>query len=245
MPRRNLKKTGPVSKDGVKLGAVLVRHFPLAFTENAMKKYFTQFGSVKAVKISRSRKTGGVRPYAYVVFYNEKVAKIAAEAMDNYLMFGKLMRCTFLPADLIPKFVFRGREPMTTLQKHKMMVNQDKTPEIDAKNAKKRLDRIKEIQGWLSEAGLSFEPVIISSDFTEASQGKTVDDVSMSITKGKKKVDEASAVKTRKLMREKPTEPSPVQVKKSSSRIPLPLTSSTSLKLTSNLSLKSKKMKKK
>lgn len=37
--------------------------------------------------------TGKSRGYAFVEFEFEEVAKIAAEAMNNYLMFERLIKC--------------------------------------------------------------------------------------------------------------------------------------------------------
>ena len=37
--------------------------------------------------------TGGVKGYAFVEFAISEVAKIAADTMNNYLMFGKLLKC--------------------------------------------------------------------------------------------------------------------------------------------------------
>lgn len=40
--------------------------------------------------------TGKSRGYGYVEFEFEEVAKIAAEAMNNYLMFERLIKCKFV-----------------------------------------------------------------------------------------------------------------------------------------------------
>lgn len=38
--------------------------------------------------------TGGSKGYAFVEFACDEVAKIVAETMNNYMMFGRLLKCT-------------------------------------------------------------------------------------------------------------------------------------------------------
>lgn len=54
-----------------------------------MKKYFKQFGKVTNAKVCRSRITGNSKGFGYVEFKEAEVAKIAADTMNNYLMFKK------------------------------------------------------------------------------------------------------------------------------------------------------------
>jgi nucleolar protein 15 len=49
--------------------------------------FFSQFGTVTEVRVSRSKKTGKAKHYAFMEFQYPDVAKIAAEAMNNYMMF--------------------------------------------------------------------------------------------------------------------------------------------------------------
>lgn len=78
-------------------GVVLLRHLPKGFFEEQIKAYFAQFGDVTRVRLARSRKTGGSKSFAFVEFRVPEVAKIAAETMDNYLMFQKLVKAHYIP----------------------------------------------------------------------------------------------------------------------------------------------------
>lgn len=63
--------------------------------------YFSQFGRVTKVRLSRSKKTGRSKHYAFIEFYSAEVARIAAEAMDGYMFFGqKLQVCVGIEASL-------------------------------------------------------------------------------------------------------------------------------------------------
>ena len=74
-------------------GVVCLSRIPHGFYENEMRKYFSQFGTVTRLKLFRSRKTGRSRGFAFIEFQFSEVAAIAAEAMNNYLMFNKLLKC--------------------------------------------------------------------------------------------------------------------------------------------------------
>merc|ERR1712048_157971 len=92
----------------MKFGTIYVGHIPHGFYENEMKAYFSQFGTVTKVRLARSKKTGGYKGYGYVQFAVEDVAKIAAEAMNNYLMFDKLLKCQFVPEKDLHPAIWKG-----------------------------------------------------------------------------------------------------------------------------------------
>jgi nucleolar protein 15 len=61
-----------------------------------MRSYFTQFGTVLHLRLSRSKKTGNSKHYGFIEFASRDVAKIVAETMDKYLMFGQILKCKLL-----------------------------------------------------------------------------------------------------------------------------------------------------
>src|SRR4051812_45073350 len=58
-----------------------------------MMQYFSQFGTVNRLRLSRNKKTGRSKHYAFIEFMSEEVAKIVAETMDNYLLYNHLLKC--------------------------------------------------------------------------------------------------------------------------------------------------------
>ncbi|XP_013405523.1 MKI67 FHA domain-interacting nucleolar phosphoprotein-like [Lingula anatina] len=89
-------------------GVVYVGHIPRGFFEHQMKSYFSQFGKVKRIKLSRSKKTGRPKGYAFIEFESEEVAKIVADSMNNYLMFHRLLKCKFCPSEDVHPDTFIG-----------------------------------------------------------------------------------------------------------------------------------------
>ncbi|XP_076750626.1 MKI67 FHA domain-interacting nucleolar phosphoprotein-like [Xylocopa sonorina] len=82
-----------------KRGIVYVGHIPHGFYEEQMTEYFKQFGRVTNVRLVRSKNSGKSCGYGYVEFMYPKVAEIAAETMNNYLMCGRLLKATYIPPE--------------------------------------------------------------------------------------------------------------------------------------------------
>ncbi|MBN3281077.1 MK67I protein, partial [Polyodon spathula] len=72
--------------------------------------YFSQFGSVKRVRLSRSKKTGRSKGYAFVEFECDEVAKIVADTMNNYLLAERLLKCHFIPPEKVNPKLFIGSQ---------------------------------------------------------------------------------------------------------------------------------------
>lgn len=77
-------------------GVVFIKHIPHGFYEEQLKAYFEQFGQVTRTRVARSKKSGKSQGYAFVEFKVPEVAKIAAETMDNYLMFKQTLQTAYL-----------------------------------------------------------------------------------------------------------------------------------------------------
>lgn len=73
-----------------------------------MKKYFSQFGRVLNLRLSRNKKTGASKHYAFVEFASAEVADIVARTMNNYLMFGHILRCSLIPKEQVHENLFKG-----------------------------------------------------------------------------------------------------------------------------------------
>ena len=80
-------KGGIVNKSSV----VYLGHVPHGFYEDQMRSFFTQFGAVRRLRLSRNKKTGRSKHYAFVEFEERAVAKIVAATMDGYFLAGRKM----------------------------------------------------------------------------------------------------------------------------------------------------------
>lgn len=73
-----------------------------------MKSYFTQFGEVSRLRLSRNKKTGKSKHYAFIEFADEDVAKIVQETMDNYLIDGHLLQVRKVSNDKVHPKLWLG-----------------------------------------------------------------------------------------------------------------------------------------
>ena len=89
-------------------GIVYVGRIPHGFYEHEMREYFTQFGDISRLRLSRSRKTGASKHYAFVEFNSAGVAKIVADTMNNYLMFGHILKCKVVPKEQVHESLWKG-----------------------------------------------------------------------------------------------------------------------------------------
>lgn len=99
------------NNDGVdkkERGVVYIGHIPHGFYEEQMKKFFSQFGKVTNVRVSRSKVSGKPRGYGFIEFAHTEVAKIAADSMNNYLMFGRLVKTEYIPPERQHNWYFKG-----------------------------------------------------------------------------------------------------------------------------------------
>lgn len=90
----NVKTQSKESSAGSKKqdAVIYVGRLPKQLEEPQLKKYFTQFGDVLRVRVSRNKKTGASRHYGFVQFKDHETAVVAAETMNNYLLFGHMLQ---------------------------------------------------------------------------------------------------------------------------------------------------------
>ena len=90
------------------LSLTFASRVPRGFFEPQMKKYFNQFGRVLNLRLSRNKKTGASKHYAFVEFASAEVADIVARTMNNYLMFGHILKCALIPKEQVHENLFKG-----------------------------------------------------------------------------------------------------------------------------------------
>jgi len=87
---------------------IYVGHIPHGFYEDQMKEYFSQYGKVERVKLSRSKKTGRSKGYGFIEFESDSVASIAAQSMNGYLMFGQALDVHVVEPGKVHPELFKG-----------------------------------------------------------------------------------------------------------------------------------------
>jgi len=92
-PESNKKKLREPAPLLSKKGVVYIGHIPEGFFERQLKDFLSQFGNVTRVRLSRSKRTGGSRGYAFVQFIDPAVADVVQKTMHGYILMGKTLVC--------------------------------------------------------------------------------------------------------------------------------------------------------
>ncbi|KAM4626693.1 MKI67 FHA domain-interacting nucleolar phosphoprotein [Discoglossus pictus] len=144
---------------GLTPGVIYIGHIPRGLFEPQLKEYFDQFGTVTRLRLSRSKKTGTSKGYAFVEFECEDVAKIVADTMNNYLFCERLLKCEYMPPDKVHTRLFVGcervfKKPLLPAVKR---YNKKRTPEQKKKMTSKLLEKEKKLRRTLAEKGIDYE----------------------------------------------------------------------------------------
>nr|XP_012603272.1 MKI67 FHA domain-interacting nucleolar phosphoprotein isoform X2 [Microcebus murinus] len=103
--RRRMKPRQKQEK--LKPGVIYVGHLPNTLHESQIHDYFSQFGTITRLRLSRSKRTGNSKGYAFVEFESDDVANIVAETMNNYLFGERLLQCCVIPPEKVHNELFK------------------------------------------------------------------------------------------------------------------------------------------
>lgn len=149
------------SSKGIRLvpGVVYVSHLPHGLFEPQLKSYFEQFGKVLRLRLSRSKKTGGSKGYAFIEFDCDEVARIVAETMNNYLMGERLIKCHLIPPEKVHEKLFVGsqREFKKPSYPSVARYNKTHTEEQVAQMKDKLLRKEAKLRKRLAEHGIDYD----------------------------------------------------------------------------------------
>lgn len=143
-------------------GVIYLGHIPHGFYEEEMRSYFSQFGRVLRVRLSRSMKTGRSRGYAFIKFADKDVAAIAAEAMDGYLMHGSSMVSKMVPEEKVHSDMFRPtmkamRSVRTSMLERRAFLSRAADPAKVAERSMRIQKNLKKKQHRLAQLNLNYK----------------------------------------------------------------------------------------
>ncbi|KDQ57076.1 hypothetical protein JAAARDRAFT_130954 [Jaapia argillacea MUCL 33604] len=154
-------------------GVIYLGRLPHGFFEDQMKAYFSQFGEVTRLRLSRSKKTGRSKHYAFIEFSSVDVAQIVAETMDNYLLMGHIIRCKLIPKDEVhPELWVGANKKWRVIPRDRIarqLHNKLRTEEEQQKAEQRLLKRQEAKKRKLEEAGIKYDiskVAYVSNPFT-------------------------------------------------------------------------------
>ncbi|KAI1132159.1 hypothetical protein F5Y10DRAFT_6393 [Nemania abortiva] len=158
VPKEVAKTSGA---DDTEPGVVYIGRIPRGFYEHQMREYFSQFGQVNKIRLSRNKATGQPKHFAFIEFAELGVAEIVAKTMDNYLLAGHILKVKMVPKSRIHDKLWVGaNRRFKKIPWNKMAGNRLKKPLSESawtgkisKEEAKRNERAKK----LLELGYEFE----------------------------------------------------------------------------------------
>ncbi|KAI0426317.1 hypothetical protein F5Y09DRAFT_319307 [Xylaria sp. FL1042] len=161
LPKVSKRVTKASKSNDSEPGVVYIGRIPRGFYEHQMREYFSQFGQVDKIRMSRNKVTGQSKHFAFIEFAELGVAEIVAKTMDNYLLAGHILKVKMVPKSQIHEKLWIGaNRRFKKVPWNKMAGNRLKKPlsesawtEKISKEEAKRNERAKK----LSELGYEFE----------------------------------------------------------------------------------------
>jgi len=146
-PGRRDTPSAPLSKTGV----LYFGHIPEGFFEQQMKAFLSQFGAVAKVRVSRSKRTGGSRGYAFVQMMDQAVANVVQKTMHGYILLGRTLVCQHVAPENVHDEMFAGALTRTSKgrigfrainwRRLEMKLRNESTPTMQS--VKRRIHRLK------------------------------------------------------------------------------------------------------
>ncbi|KAJ7052559.1 hypothetical protein C8F01DRAFT_571058 [Mycena amicta] len=142
-------------------GVLFLGRIPHGFYEEQAKAYFSQFGTVTRLRVSRNKKTGKSKHYGFIEFDSSSVAQIVAETMDNYLLMGHIMQCKVIPKEKVHPELWLGANrkwrPIPKARVAQAEHNKPRTKEQQLRVADRLIKRQDERQKKLAKAGIEYD----------------------------------------------------------------------------------------
>ncbi|XP_032619517.1 MKI67 FHA domain-interacting nucleolar phosphoprotein isoform X1 [Chelonoidis abingdonii] len=140
-------------------GVIYLGHIPRGLFEPQIQEYFSQFGTVTRLRLSRSKKTGDSKGYGFVEFESDEVAKIVADTMNNYLFCERLLKCEFMPPEKVHENLFRGCKKTFRKPSHPAVkrYNKKRTPQEKTRMTERLLKNEKRLRKRLAEKGIDYD----------------------------------------------------------------------------------------
>jgi nucleolar protein 15 len=91
-----------------KKSVLFVGALPPVYSERELLAFFGQFGKIRKLRLSRSKKTARSRGYAYIQYELPEVAQIAASSTNSYIIGGKPIRVELLNPEAVHSGLWKG-----------------------------------------------------------------------------------------------------------------------------------------
>lgn len=126
-----------------------------------MRAYFSQFGEITHLRLSRNKLTGRSKHYAFIEFGSSAVADIVTKTMDKYLLFGHILQVRRIPAEQVHEQLWKGEgRRFKVMPRNKIeagLLKKGKTREAWEKKVAQEEKKRNKQAAKLKELGYEFE----------------------------------------------------------------------------------------
>ncbi|EWM26247.1 RNA binding protein [Nannochloropsis gaditana] len=136
------RKAAAAAKASKPNTVIYLGHVPHGFFEDQMRAFFGQFGDVKHIRLSRSKKTGKSRGYAFLEFAEAEVASVVAETMQGYYLGGRKLVCEVLPPSRVHPKLFLDADKKWRVIPWRQLEKDRRTAPKTEEEARKCLSRL-------------------------------------------------------------------------------------------------------
>lgn len=158
---KSKKRLAPNDEEPKETGVVYVGRLPHGFFEDQLRAYFSQFGDIKRLRLSRNKNTGRSKHYGFMEFESPDVAEIVVDTMNNYLLDGHLLQLAMIPSQEVDPNLWIGanrkfrRVPMDRVERKRR--SKSRSAEERAEVNRKLLQRQKKRRAALARAGIKYD----------------------------------------------------------------------------------------
>jgi len=142
-------------------GVIYLGHLPYGFFEDQLRGFFSQFGEVTRLRVSRNKKTGRSKNYCFIEFSDPIVAQIVADTMDGYIMFSRSLRCQLIPREKVHPTMFKNSNrryyPKRTKIIHRQIHNSPKTNDQMRRNIQKLIKKEESKRVRLKQLNINYD----------------------------------------------------------------------------------------
>ncbi|KAI8347632.1 hypothetical protein EDC96DRAFT_610768 [Choanephora cucurbitarum] len=147
-----MKKLNKAQQLEEEKGVIYLGRIPHGFYEKEMRGYFSQFGDITRLRLSRNKKTGKPKHYGFIEFQSSQVAEIVAETMNNYLLFGHMLKCQVIPAEKVHDKLFHGSDKVYKPFNYELRNRQIHNKKLSAEELSVKCDKLKQTEEKLRKA---------------------------------------------------------------------------------------------
>jgi nucleolar protein 15 len=142
-------------------GVLYVAHLPWGTNEALIKKYFEQFGTISRFILPRSKHTGRIKGYSFIEYETMEIAKIAANTMNNFILFDRIIKCDVISdRSRYNKIFRRWKRQYKYFNKYNRFVterNKKKSMKELKENVERYVEKENKKREKLRELGLNYD----------------------------------------------------------------------------------------